>query len=237
MVICGGDALHRLNVVRKTRKTTWVSPRTRTRTTQRDTHVLTTQCGALGLSPASACAKYRAAMAPGRTHARKRSTTSQLLQLWANYAIVSVLQDCLEKRVMGKLALSCHFAPDVLSRVQGSWRRCLSARAKSVDRSVHLLAPNCTAVWDDSGVRRCLPVTFSCCGLLCRHQFWSRHWCPEDMPRCRSGRNAKHVALASREHSQSSAALLPISSALLPPHHQMKTGCFRCYQEGHLSVS
>ena len=45
-------------------------------------------------------------------------------------------------------------------------------------------------------------------------------------PRCGYGRNAKkHIALTSREHGHSSAALLALSlnPALLPPHHHKKT--------------
>ena len=46
-------------------------------------------------------------------------------------------------------------------------------------------------------------------------------WFPDEIPCCGCDRNAKHIALTSREHSQSSAALLPFS-ALLPPLHQKK---------------
>ena len=41
-----------------------------------------------------------------------------------------------------------------------------SARAKSVDRSVSvLIAPNCSVVWDESGVRLCLLVQPACASL------------------------------------------------------------------------
>ena len=48
-------------------------------------------------------------------------------------------------------------------------------------------------------------------------QFWSQHWLPDDIPCCGSGRNAKHSALTSREHSLSSDA--PSS---IPPSYTTK---------------
>ena len=62
----------------------------------------------------------------------------------------------------------------------------------------------------------CLLMFFVfCCLVLCWHKFWSQHWFPDDIPCCGSGRNAKHIALTSRQHCQCSAVLLSLSS--IPP--------------------
>ena len=120
-------------------KTNWVSPRTRTRTTQRHTFLENSMRSSLPESRVSMCEiqscdgsctdsgapRAGHALAPEsgrcgrlqkmRAALKKQSTTSvtNCKHFCAKHAVGLVLQVCLEERAMEKLALPCYFALDV----------------------------------------------------------------------------------------------------------------------------
>ena len=87
-----------------------LSPRSRTRTTERPSFLLNSMRSSSAQSSFSFCEiRICDGSCEDPNEEAEHNQRNQLLELCANYAIVRVLQDCLEERTMVKLALSCHF--------------------------------------------------------------------------------------------------------------------------------